>query len=99
MNVLIAIPVSDEFPLEKATEHAKECEESIHKIFDGVVDPLNVYSWYSMGIDSPLKDLALIMSLIPNTNLVYFGKGWEPYRELKILHEVCEFYGIQRMEE
>lgn len=99
MEILILIPVSEEYPLEHATQHMEKVIQDLQSIFSATGEKLQIFKWFSLEKNGNLSDLTAALVLLRLATLVYFGKGWENFKDLQTIHYICEHYGIQRMEE
>lgn len=99
MHALILIPVLDSMPLEDATQHMEKASQTLQSIFASTEEKLTIAKWFSLNKDGDLTELSAAIIMLGKATLVYFGKGWENFKDLQTVHYICEYYGIQRMEE
>lgn len=99
MRALVLIPVLDSVPIEDATQHMEKASQTLQSIFASTEKKLTIAKWFSLNKDGDLTELSAAIIMLEKATLVYFGKGWENFKDLQAIHHICEMYGVQRMEE
>lgn len=98
MKVFISLPMHGRTDKE-IQQNLKEARSAISLIFpDQELTILHNYGCIAPSHAGRLFYLGSAIQRMDGADAVYFCKGWEEAKGCKIEHDICELYGIQRIE-